>query len=169
MAEEEKKEPQAAAAEQKDQGDIGQVIEDLQKNSVPKEEYEKLKEQNLNLAKRLARGEYDRAKPEENPDYEAIAKDARKRFFDKNVTNIESAKAALELRKAEIALGHPDPFLPHGRGYVANKNDEEAADRVARELEECIEASGGDSSVFTAMFSSRMVDPNLPKKPIGRK
>lgn len=133
--------------------DYLKVIEDLKSSTVSKEDYRKLREENKRLLQSLANGE----KPEkiyEKPKIE----DLRKDLFGKDLTNLEFAEKALELREALMEDGQNDPFLPYGKKTLPTDQDIEGANRVAEVLKDCIEYADGDPSVFTAELQRRTID-----------
>jgi hypothetical protein len=139
------------------------VIKDLKKNTVSKSSYDKLREENKQLLNSLVNGEtIEQEKPKE-VDIDKL----RKELFneDANVNNLTFISKALELRSALIEKGEPDPFLPIGNRIAPTDEDILKASKVATILEECVEYSQGDSSVFTNELQRRMVDSS----PIIRK
>lgn len=137
--------------------DYVQAIQELKANSVPKEQYAKLKDENSKLLKSLINGETIEA--DSLPEKTDITQ-LRKELFngDAQLTNLEFVSKALELRDAIIEQGGTDPFLPVGHKIIPDNNDIESANRVATILKDCIELADGDSGVFTAELSRRTVD-----------
>lgn len=150
-----------------EQQDIDYIaaIKELRDKSVPKEQYAQLKEENSRLIKSLINGETleDIDKTSE-PDIAEL----RKQLFDGNgeLNNLEYVTKALELRNALIASGKPDPFLPVGHKVAIAAEDIEAADRVAKVLQECIDYADGDSAIFTNELQRVMKDtaPSPPPR-----
>ena len=138
------------------------AISELKKNSVPKEEYAKLREENKQLLKTITDGAYgEQQKPQE------VRKDLnelRKELFTKEHSNLEYCQKALELRNECIKQGKPDPFLPYGSRITPTDSDIAAANKVADALEACIENSNGDSAWFTNELQRITVDIPLPRK-----
>jgi hypothetical protein len=161
MAEEKEVQQQTAQEPENDQ-DIAQVIDDMRKNTVSKEEYDKVKKQSLELARRLAKGDFDPQK--EEPKAKADPNELRKTLQRGDVTNLDYCKAALELRKIEMERTGRDIFLPNGHNYAPSQSDADEAQKVADVLQECIDGCEGDSAVFTAMLQSRMRDTVLPRR-----
>lgn len=133
-------------------------IKKLRETSVPKEEYDKVVADNKTLAKALAEGvdvpEHD--KQENKPDI----KELRKKFLkagENNLSNVEFVQTTLELRKALMEAGEPDPFLPRGLKRKPDNTDFAGAQRVAEFLEDCLEQSKDeegkpDPDMFNAML-----------------
>lgn len=54
----------------------------------------------------------------------------------------------LELRKALMEEGKPDPFLPKGKKITPTHEDEESAIRLAEGLQHCVDYAEGDNDLF---------------------
>ena len=163
MAEETKKETGSSEQENQQQDqDYIQIIDEMRENTVPKEEYEKMKKERAELAKRLAKGDFD--KQQDHPEKKPDVNDLRKTLQRGDVTNLDYCKAALELRKIEMERTGKDIFLPNGHNYAPTQSDADEAQKVADVLQECIDGCDGDSAVFTAMLQSRMRDTVLPRR-----
>lgn len=150
MAEEEKEkqnpdnEPEMTAKEYINQ------INDLKEKTVSREEYERIKNDNRELAKALINGTGANipgiTKPEEKPDLD----DLRKKLFTKKSKNdLEYFTNLLALRDGIMADGQPDPFLPINREFRATAQDEADAERIATQIKEAIEYADGDPAVFS--------------------
>lgn len=133
-----------------------EAIKELKQNSVRKEDYLKLKEENRNLLNSLVNGETIN-----NPDAEKKAMsidELRNELFNKEHSNLETVELALELRKSLMESGQTDPFLPYGEKIVPTDEDIAAANRVATVFQECVDYANGDSDVFTNELMRRTVD-----------
>lgn len=150
MSEEEKEqqnpgnEPEMTAKEYINQ------INDLKEKTVSREEYERIKNDNKELAKALINGTGANipgiTKPEEKPDLD----DLRKKLFTKKSKNdLEYFTNLLALRDGVMADGQPDPFLPINREFRATAQDEADAERIATQIKEAIEYADGDPAVFS--------------------
>ena len=129
-------------------------IQNLRANSVSRDDYNKLREENKRLISSLAKGETI-DKPAPKPDINEL----RKRVFDnEHQSNLEYWGAVLELRDAVIDSGAPDPFLPQGHKVVPTTEDFECANRVAAVVKECIDYADGDSQLFTNELMRRTVE-----------
>lgn len=154
--EENKEQETAVPEEQKPEIQTAEVLGDLKKNYVRKDDYDKVIEENGKLAKMILDGtgvpSMETKDPEEKPD---IAKLRTKLFdIDNPLSNLEYCKTALELRKAIIDEGGEDPFLPCGHNangvlYSPTEDDRKKAQNVADIMEHCIEYAEGDSEAFT--------------------
>lgn len=125
-------------------------INDLKERTVSREEYERIKNDNKELAKALINGTGANipgiTKPENKPDLD----DLRKKLFTKKSKNdLEYFTNLLALRDGVMADGQPDPFLPINREFRATAQDEADAERIATQIKEAIEYADGDPAVFS--------------------
>lgn len=125
-------------------------INNLRENTVSREEYERIKNDNRELAKALINGTGANipgiTKPEKKPDLD----DLRKKLFTKKSKNdLEYFTNLLALRDGVMADGQPDPFLPINREFRATAQDEADAERIATQIKEAIEYADGDPAVFS--------------------
>ena len=125
-------------------------IKDLKEKTVSREEYERIKNDNRELAKALINGTGANipgiTKPENKPDLD----DLRKKLFTKKSKNdLEYFTNLLALRDGVMADGQPDPFLPINREFRATAQDEADAERIATQIKEAIEYADGDPAVFS--------------------
>lgn len=140
--------------------DYIEAIQELKKNSVSKDEYNKLQEEKNKLFKALIDGGQINSEVAEEINVDEV----KKIITDENTNNLEFAKAVLALRKAKIDAGEQDPFLPYGNQVQITADDKKAADRVAQVFQECIDFADGDSEIFTMELARRTVDVNPKAK-----
>lgn len=127
--------------------DYIQAIQDLKANSVPKEQYLKLKQENKKLIQNLVEGTSEvSGAPAPKADVDQLRKDLFKR--DTSMTNLTYIDNALKLREALIERGDKDPFLPWGHQISPTDADISTANKVASILQECVDYADGDASVF---------------------
>lgn len=147
-----------------DSVDYIKAINEMKQNSVSREQYEKLKNENKELLDTLINGgQVEMIDPSTKPSID----DLRKQLFskeaaDKGMTNLEFVTKTLELRDAIIESGGMDPFLPVGKGIEITRDDYEAAEFTAEQFRECIDIAQGNSEVFTNELMRRTVDNSLP-------
>jgi hypothetical protein len=140
------------------------AINEMKQKTVPREQYEELKEENERLLDSLINGgQVEMIDPSTKPSI----KDLREALFskeaaEKGMTNLEFVSKSLELRNAIIESGGTDPFLPVGKGIEITREDVEAAEFTAQQFQECIDIAKGNSEVFTAELMRRTVDNSLP-------
>lgn len=141
------------------------AIKELKARSVDKSQYDRLLEENKQLLKTLTEG----AAPaqEQKPPVAPIDKDKlRQELYgsDNELSNLEYCEKMLQLRKAIMDDGDPDPFVGRGEKLVPDDNDYACAAKVADVLQQCVDYAQGDSEVFTNELQRRTVDVPLPKK-----
>lgn len=138
-----------------------EALKEMKENSVPKEAYIKLKEENKQLLQSLVNGETrESASPVEKVDVDELRND----IFNKDLNNLDYITKTLKLREELINRGEKDPFLPYGKNILPTDDDIEKADKVASVLQECVDIADGDSDIFTNELQRRLVDPILPRK-----
>ena len=154
--------PEEKPEEKQDVVALAKALKEAKENSVSKEEYEKLKEENSKLIGEVING----GGHEPNGDNEVTPEKAdevidnlKKELYGPNcdqLNNLEYWKKTLALRKAIIDKGEPDPFLPIGNKITPTPDDESKASRVAEVVQQCIDEAEGNSEVFTAILQSRL-------------
>lgn len=146
--------------------DYIEKIQELRNNSVSKEEYNKVLNDNKRLIDALSKGESITPASAEAPLVNRID-DLAKVLSNKanNLNNLDYAKASVQHRNLCIEKGLDDPYLPIGHMVTPTAQDREAAQRVADVLEECIEYADGDSQLFTNELMRRTNDV----RPMGRR
>lgn len=150
--------------EQMDAENYIDIVKKLKENTVSKEDYEKLQEENKKLANTIANGLTVQPK-EEQKKAEVDINELRKNFLKENQSNLEYAENVLALRNALMEKNpDDDPFLPKGHNINATEQDKIDAQNVADVLEQCIELADGNSDAFTIALQNRMVDIKLPKR-----
>lgn len=136
------------------------TIKELKENSVDRQKFEQLKAENKKLLEAVVNGQSAEA-----PKVEVVESidDLRKDLFngEQNLSNLDFASKALELRKQLIAKGEPDPFLPVGEQISPTDFDIQTAQKVADILQECVDYAEGDSGVFTNELLRRTQDVKI--------
>ena len=133
------------------------VINDMKKNTVSKDQYQKLREENQRLLKSLVDNEEIKVEKEvEKVDVDAI----RQKIFneDASLSDIDYVENVLKLRNALIADGKEDPFLPVGKRISPTDEDIAVANKVADGLAYCLEYAEGDNQVFINELQRITVD-----------
>lgn len=132
-----------------------QALKELKANSVPKSEYDKACADRDKYLKAIFEGG-EAPEPDKEPvDIDALRKD----LFggDKDLSNLEYAQKALQLRNELIEQQGIDVFVGRGSKFTPTNEDYESAQRLADGLEHCIEIADGDSEIFTRELM-RMTD-----------
>ena len=138
---------------EEDNVSLAKALKEARENSVSKEDYEKVLEENRRLVSEVINGDggAGNGQPTPKADIEAL----RKELYGPNcegLSNLEFWEKTLELRDAVIEKEGYDPFLPHGAKIKPNDQDIERANAVAKTVRECIEKAEGNSEVFTALL-----------------
>lgn len=150
-----------SVSQQENLDDTNQYIEairEMKQNSVSKEAYNKLKEENKQLLDSLINGKQVTIEQTKQP-VDVLSLRKKLSDIDNPMSNLEYAKTAVELRDALInQYGEMDPFLPIGHRITPTDEDITKAEKVATVLKECIDYADGDSELFTNELQRRMID-----------
>ena len=144
--------------EETDNVALAKALKEARENSVSKEEYEKLQEENKRLVSEIINGEGGAGNGQTIAPEQADIKALREQLYgpkSSELSNLEFWKKTLELRSAVIAQEGYDPFLPYGEKIKPTAQDMEKANNVATVVQECIDESNGDSEIFTALLQSK--------------
>ena len=144
--------------EETDNVALAKALKEARENSVSKEEYEKLQEENKRLVSEIINGEGGAGNGQTITPEQADIKALREQLYgpkSSELSNLEFWKKTLELRSAVIAQEGYDPFLPYGEKIKPTAQDMEKANNVATVVQECIDESNGDSEIFTALLQSK--------------
>lgn len=129
------------------------AINELKANSVSKDKYDKLKQENKQLLDTLTSGgQLDQ------PTAKRTDEELYKIVNSESTNNLEYCKAMCELRNNALDRGEPDPAMPQGHNYQYNQADQDVVDKVFSVIEECIEYAEGDSLLFTNELMRRTND-----------
>ena len=131
------------------------AINDIKANTVPKEDYEKVKAERDKYCKALIEGTQVVEEKKEPVDIDALRKDLFSE--DSDLSNLEYVKKAVALR---------DALIDEGNKVAPTDEDYEAAERVAQAYKHCIEVADGDSEIFTRelMRITQDVGPKINTK-----
>lgn len=138
------------------------TIAELRRNSVPKADFDKLREDNRKLMQTLAEGG--------SIESQATAKDTRsiddlrRAVFNDAQSNRQYWQNALDLRDRIIAEGGRDPFLPFSHEYVPTDDDCATAERVAEGMRHCLEVADGNDAIFNNEYQRITVDPVVSRR-----
>ena len=136
------------------------AIEEMKANTVSRDAYNKLRNENKQLLDALVSGQ---ELPKEPQKKESID-DLRKKLFSGNdMSNLEYVETALSLRNSLIEAGERDPFLPYGDKVDITAEQISMAEKVAAGLQEMVDFAEGDSGVFSAEYQRRVKDVAIPR------
>lgn len=139
------------------------IINELRANSVPKDKYNRLVEENRKLMKSLANGETIEVKAPETPN---IAELDKALYTDdvQHLSDLEMISKTLQLRKAVIDTEGEDIFIPVGKRFSPEEDDIAKAERIADVLQQCVDTADGDTHKFMRLIDERMMDIPQPMK-----
>lgn len=142
------------------------IITEMRQNTVPKDKYNKVMEENQKLMRALANGETVQVEAPKKPTalqlhYEWLDQEGK--------SSIQIAKDTLALRDAMLDEGFRDPFLPNGKDFVPEAQDIKDAEDVAALLQWSIDGANGNSGVFNSLLASKMIDSPRPKARTARR
>lgn len=136
------------------------TINELKQNTVSKEKYEKILEENRQLLSNIVNGVENTKKEEKKVDLNSL----RKTLISPNSTDLEIVKSALELRKEIMKNGGKDPFLPNSSNFQATNYEKERSEQIANIFQKCIETADGNNSVFINELNRITIDSPMPKR-----
>ena len=139
------------------------AIEEMKANTVSRDAYNKLRNENKQLLDALVSGKEIPQEPVKKPSTDELRK---KLFGGQDLSNLEYVETALSLRNSLIEAGERDPFLPYGDKVDITPEQIDAAEKVAAGLQEMVDFAEGDSGVFSAEYQRRVKDVAIPR---GRK
>ena len=134
--------------------DYIEALKEMKQNTVSKEDYNRLKEENKKLLQAVVNGESIEVEQKKPVDIKEI-----KQRILKAESSLDGISAALELRDAIMEAGGNDPFLPVGKKVLATD------EKVAEGFRHCVEYADGDPHIFANELSRITVDTG----PIGRR
>ena len=128
-----------------------EIIDQMKRETVPIEKYNKLVEEQKNLLTKFRNNESIENSSEKSYSLEELTNQMNR----VGITNLEYAEKALEYRQKFIEENGIDPFLPYGIKINPTNDDVEAANRLANILQECIDYAEGDSNLFISELNRR--------------
>lgn len=135
--------------------DLMSQIDELKKNSISREQYEKVLKERQQLFDRVMNGEPIDV-PQEVVDKPSIKELRDKLYVNQSCKNdLDVIQTTLALREALLSEGQPDPFIPEGKKIQPSQADIEAAQRTAKILKECVDVAEGDSQLFLNELARR--------------
>ena len=131
-----------------------EAIKEMKANSVSKDAYKKLQDENKKLLESLIAGEtieVPKTTVEEKVDLNELRK-----HLDEAESPIDYCKTSLKLHEETLKqLGYND-YLPNGKKIRPTKEDEEKANLFIKEIKECIDYADGDDQLFIQELQRRM-------------
>lgn len=130
-----------------------EAIKEMKANSVSKDAYKKLQEENKKLLESLIAGETIEA-PKTTVEEKVDLNELRK-HLDEAESPIDYCKTSLKLHEETLKqLGYND-YLPNGKKIRPTKEDEEKANLFIEQIKECIDYADGDDQLFIQELQRR--------------
>ena len=130
-----------------------EAIKEMKANSVSKDAYKKLQDENKKLLESLIAGETIEA-PKTTVE-EKVDLDALRKHLDEAESPIDYCKTSLKLHEETLKqLGYND-YLPNGKKIRPTKEDEEKANLFIEQIKECIDYADGDDQLFIQELQRR--------------
>ena len=147
------------------------TINELKRNSVSREEYDKVRNENKTLLENLVNGRtLDAAAEEDSPT--PTVEELRNKVFGKNcedLSDLEFITGLCDLRDALLEEEGVDYFAPTGSKYAADYNDKQIAQNTYDAFRHCIDIADGDNGVFIREIERITNDIGVIKKPNKRR
>lgn len=145
--------------------DYLEIIKEMKKNSVSKEDYDKLREENKKLLSSLVNGEeieVDSSEEEEEAPkrtreeiIKSIDDNCSSLFVEDNsMSNLECAKRIIKYHDDMIELTGNDPFENTGDKFIASDSDKSSPKKTYEYLKNCVEQSQDDPVAFNVAFQA---------------
>lgn len=142
--------------------DYIQTIEQMRQNSVSKDKYDKLKEENKKLLNTLATGgqiQVEEQKVDVNKLWEDIF-NVRK----KPLTDMEVVDKLLKIRESCLENEYRDIFVYGGPEFVPEASDYASAQQTAEVYQKCLDEADKSPRAFKAALIDNMVDNSSFKR-----
>lgn len=130
-----------------------EAIKEIKANSVSKEAYKKLQDENKKLLESLIAGETiesPKTTVEEKVDLNALRK-----HLDEAESPIDYCKTSLKLHEETLKQTGINDYLPNGKKIRPTKEDEEKANLFIEQIKECIDYADGDDQLFIQELQRR--------------
>lgn len=139
-------------------------INKLKSNTVSKDEYNKLAEENKTLLDSIVNGQkYAAAESDSAPKY--TKEELVKKMLTPGIKSNEFVDTALKFRELVIEETGKDPFVASGHYIQPSPDAQESANRAGEVFAQCLESSSGNSTLFTQGLQNRINDVRLPGVP----
>lgn len=140
------------------------TINELKASTVSREAFERVKEENRTLLKSIVDGRpFETSSPEEaGPTIDEL----RNTLYGnkpKHMTDLEYVTGVLDLRDKLLEAEGVDHFIPSGKKYSPDYNDQYVAQRTYEGLRHCVEVANGDNDVFIQEITRITADTGLPR------
>lgn len=137
------------------------AIEELKANTVSRDAYNSLRNENKKLLDALVSGQQI---TQEATEPKVSADELRTRLASGNLNNLEYVETALSLRDVLIGNGERDPFLPVGEKGDTTQEAIDGANSTAEGLRQLVDMAEGDSGVFSALYQKYTKSDGIPRR-----
>lgn len=147
------------------------TINSLKANSVSRTEYDKVRDENKKLLEAIVQGNAYESASTDAPAKPTI-QELRNKAYGKdaeNLTDLEYVETVLELRDRLLEEEGVDHFIPSGKKFSPDYNDQFCAQKAYEGLKHCVEVANGDNDVFIQEVTRICVDTGLPRNNTKRK
>ena len=148
-----------SVSEQENVADSNNYIEALKEmklNTVSKDKFLKLKEENKQLVDALVNGGNISVQSQEEEESE---QDLREKLYGKNIqeqNSLEYVQNVLKLREKVIERTGQDPAVGKGQHCNPTQADYDEANHTAQVLQECVDIANGDPVTFNNEIRRRL-------------
>lgn len=167
MDEEQKKNPgqeeQGGGASPDIQMYLDQIAK-LKKETVSRQQYDELVENNRKLLQNLVDGNYGKPEPTPEPKVDIAALRTKLYSGEYQGNDLSYMQDTLTLRKAIMDEGGVDPFLPLGSRISPTDNDIATAEKTAQVFQSCVDYAKGDNAAFINELARYTMDVPLPSR-----
>lgn len=135
--------------------DLLNQVEEMKKNSVPKEQYQKLVEKNKLLMKKIVEGGGQEDKASDPVDLTKL----REEIFGDNVETLSNRDfwdKVLTLRHERLKNEGVDIFLPKGTKTRYTREDYDSANKVDEVISQMLEDSKDNPQLFNVLFNNAL-------------
>ena len=147
------------------------TINQMKANSVSRTEYDKVRDENKKLLEAIVQGNsFETSSTEETA--KPTIQELRNKAYGKdaeNLTDLEYVETVLELRDRLLEEEGVDHFIPSGKKFSPDYNDQFCAQKAYEGLKHCVEVANGDNDVFIQEVTRICVDTGLPRNNTKRK
>lgn len=138
------------------------AINELKANTVTKDRFLKLQEENKQLLNSLVNGQSINQPAEAST--EPSIEDLKSHLQEEGLTNLDYVTTSLKLRNKVLAEEGIDMYCPNGAKYVSTYEDKVTAQAVADAFQEMIDLADGSTEIFNSEFQRRVKDVPIPKR-----
>lgn len=139
------------------------TINELKNNTVSKEDYYKLKDENKTLLNSIMDGTATASAEAASP----TAQELRNKLFGKDhekLSDIEYIESLCDLRDILLKETGTDFMAPTGTQYAADYNDLQTSNKVYNGFRHCLQVADGNEEIFSQEISRITNDTGLPNR-----